>query len=279
MEVPGGIYLCQVSDTLSCGACCGLYNTADPSRTSLEQRLLRRTEIFARVPRDPASIEAFAREIAGTEPRERPLPGFHHCPYIGLIGMDRSCVGCLLHPLADGNDGVDYRGFSPYGGMACKICFCPAYRVLSAPHREILRLTAPDWHAFGILITEARTVEVMLRAAEDLAGRPIAPDRMDEEGKLRKAIRDLYALILVWPFRPNGFPLGTYFLGDEQVRKDPVDYSAAGGHPSRYDAALQELASVFGSRPISSGPREFWRRPWVGWQRYWCRCGCGWMWR
>ncbi|MCG6973724.1 MAG: hypothetical protein LJE66_11325 [Desulfobacterales bacterium] len=31
----GGIYLCQVNDNVSCGACCGLYNVADPSEQNL----------------------------------------------------------------------------------------------------------------------------------------------------------------------------------------------------------------------------------------------------
>ena len=38
-EVPGGIYLCQVSETISCGACCGLYNVKDAFYENLEKIL------------------------------------------------------------------------------------------------------------------------------------------------------------------------------------------------------------------------------------------------
>jgi hypothetical protein len=34
-QVPGGIYLCQVNENVSFGACCGLYNVADPSEQNL----------------------------------------------------------------------------------------------------------------------------------------------------------------------------------------------------------------------------------------------------
>lgn len=172
----GGIYLCQVSDTISCGACCGLYNTEYASFETLHARLAARTDAFARVPRDPAAIQNFARDVGSREPSERPLPGFHHCPFVGLIGPKRTRVGCLLHPLAEGNHGVDLRGLSHYGGMACKICFCPAHRVLSSRFREVLRRTAPNWHAYGILITEARTLECLFRAAETKSGGALTMD-------------------------------------------------------------------------------------------------------
>jgi len=247
MKVPGGIYLCQVSDTISCGACCGLYNTMDASFETLHARLASRSAAFARVQREPGAIQAFALDVAAREPSEHPLPGFHHCPFVGLIGPEQARVGCLLHPLAEGNNGVDLRGLSHYGGMACKICFCPAHRVLSARFREILRQTAPDWHAYGILITEARTLECLLRAAEVVLGTPLTAEAVTGSAERLEGIRAVYDLVLCWPFRRPGFPLGTFFLGDDQVRKGPVDYASAGGCPSRYDRVLRELASEFRS--------------------------------
>jgi hypothetical protein len=247
VEVPGGIYLCQVSETISCGACCGLYNSADASFETLRERLRSRSEAFAPVRRNPASIEAFARETTAREPCERPLPGFHHCPFLGLVGSGRSRVGCLLHPLAEGNDGVDLRGLSHYGGMACKICFCPAHRVLAPRFRDLLRRTAPDWHAYGILVTEALTLEALLRAAETEAGHPLHPHVLANSRVGTAAVRAIYHLVLGWPFRSPGFPLGTYFLGDDGFRKGPVDYAEAGGSGTHYDEVLRELASVFHS--------------------------------
>jgi len=247
MEVPGGIYLCQVSDTISCGACYGLYNTMDASCETLHARLASRTTAFAWVPREPGSIQAFAMDVAAREPQGRPLPGFHHCPFVGLIGPEQARVGCLLHPLAEGNHGLDLRGLSHYGGMTCKICFCPAHRVLSARFREVLRQTSPNWYAYGILITEARTLECLFRASEAKAGWPLILDAVKEGKEALEGIRSIYDLILDWPFRRPGFPLGTFFLGDDQFQKGPVDYTSAGVQVSRYDRALRELASEFHS--------------------------------
>ncbi len=111
-DVPGGVYLCQISERISCGACCGLYNVADPSREGLTRMLAARTDAFAEVDRDVDAILSFKREVEAPENQERPFPDFHHCPYIGLVGRNHSRVGCLLHPLAKGNGGVDFRGVS-----------------------------------------------------------------------------------------------------------------------------------------------------------------------
>ena len=107
-EIPGKIYLCQVNATVSCGACCGLYNVEDASRDALRSLLLVRSEKLAQVPRNLEAILAFKAEIEANENGTRPYPKFHHCPYIGLAGDKLSRVGCLLHPLADGNQGVDF---------------------------------------------------------------------------------------------------------------------------------------------------------------------------
>ena len=131
------------------------------------------------------------------------------------------------------------------GGMACKICFCPAHRVLAPRFRNLLRRTAPDWHVYGILITEALTLETLFRAAE--AGRPLHPDTLANSTEGTAALYALYDLVLTWPFRAPGYPLGTYFLGDEGLRKGTVDYTETGGSGSRYDPVLRELASVFRS--------------------------------
>ena len=126
-QVPGGIYLCQANKEISCGACCGLYNVADPSYESIMEKLTWRTDTFLHVKRDMDAILAFKEEVEDREPQERPFPEFHHCPYIGLVGKEHSRVGCLLHLLLDENKSIDFRGLSFYGGMACRVYFCPTH--------------------------------------------------------------------------------------------------------------------------------------------------------
>ena len=137
--VPGGVYLCQVGETVSCGACCGLYNVSDITRHTLSGRLENRSALFRSVSRTVQDIDRFAREIAFLESDQRPFEKFHHCPFIGLIGDRLSRVGCLLHPMADGNHGVDFRGLSYYGGMACRTYFCPATHGMMPRYKKVLR--------------------------------------------------------------------------------------------------------------------------------------------
>lgn len=156
--VPGGVYLCQISETISCGACCGLYNVADLSFDHLSAMLRYRTETFARVPRTMDAILAFKAHIEEKENQNRPFPDFHHCPYIGLIGENFARVGCLLHPLGVGNKGIDFRGLSYHGGLACGMYFCPSYRILSEPYKKLIRKSAYNWYSYGLMIGEANSL-------------------------------------------------------------------------------------------------------------------------
>lgn len=72
--------------------------------------------------RTVAGIAAFKARVEADESQQRPFPNFHHCPFLGMIEDESRRVGCLLHPLAHGNYGIDWRGLSYYGGMgrSCK---------------------------------------------------------------------------------------------------------------------------------------------------------------
>jgi len=113
------VYLCQVGTQVSCGACCGLYNVADLTRSALESMLTRRTTAFARTPRTEAGLDGFRRHMEGWTPPVRPFPAFYHCTFLGLVGRPPNRVGCLLHPDVPGNGQADLREFSYYGAKAC----------------------------------------------------------------------------------------------------------------------------------------------------------------
>jgi hypothetical protein len=245
-DVPGGVYLCQVSDTVACGACCGLYNVADASAGALAAMLTLRSERFAAVPRDPDAIADFGRRIAAVQAGGGPFPEFHHCPYIGFIGSGRSRVGCLLHPLADGNHGVDYRGLSYYGGMACRIYFCPSYRLLPSRIKRIVRRAAAGWHEFGLLTTEAALLNALFDAVESRMGARLEEAAVFGSPRAADALRDLLRLKLEWPFRPTaGNGLCNYFFEDRRYRKPPVAYPPGRRSPSPFDAVFGELVSAF----------------------------------
>jgi len=244
-EIPGGIYLCQVSKTVSCGACCGLYNVAGLSREGLHALLARRSHRFADM--DSRSLDAvlsFRKWVEDSEPQQRPLAEFHHCPYIGLIGRNFSRPGCLLHPL--GNNGVDLRGISDYGGFACRSYFCPTHDCLSEDIKILIREAARDWFEYGLMITEASLVQAVLDAAGYAVFRRKGP--VPATGPCTELIRKLMDLKYGWPYRPEpASAVIHYFFNDRLYARAPVAYAAIGAEPSRYDRIFQELGSGFDS--------------------------------
>lgn len=242
-QTPGGVYLCQVSGTVSCGACCGLYNVPDPSRPGLEELLARRTRRFGRVPRTVEAITQFESEIRSAEPSERPLPEFHHCAFIGFIGENRSRVGCLLHPLADGNNGLDFRGLSYYGGMACNGYFCPGCREMPARIKQCVRAVADDWHLYGMVVTESRLLTELATAVEAKAGMEISPSKLPPGSPAAAAFLNLLRLKLDWPFRSNSALVIHYYFNDGLYARPPVDPARLGLPQSPWVPILSELGS------------------------------------
>lgn len=245
-EVPGGIYLCQVNDQVSCGACCGLYNLVQLSPSSLKRMLLQRAQRFSQIPRTAESIDAYARDTLHLEPQERPHAGFHHCPFIGLIGDRFQRVGCLLHPLAAGNQGVDYRGLSYYGGMACRSYFCPSTHVLDPRYKQVLKTVLRDWYHFGLIVTEHRLVTALFNRIETHLGRPLALCMLRANPRAASRLVKLLHLKCQWPFRPrNQNTPCHYFFKDARLPRSAIDYARLGFPPSTYHDILNELVTEF----------------------------------
>lgn len=242
-EIPGGVYLCQISETVSCGACCGLYNVADLSRNGLSALLARRTRQFADMAADNLdALLLFRQWVEDNEPKQRPFAEFHHCPYLGLIGENPSRPGCLLHPL--GNGGIDFRGISDYGGFACRSYFCPSHNRLSADVKILIRNAARDWFEYGLMITESSLVQAVLDAAGHT---PFRLEVADSDHCL-DIIRKVMDLKRCWPYRLDpAIGLIHYFFNDKLYARTPVEYAAIGAEPSRYDRIFQELGSGFAS--------------------------------
>lgn len=246
--VPGGVYLCQVNDRVSCGACCGLYNVAEVSRAHLAAVLRQRTQRFASLPRTAAAIDAFAQWTHAQESQKRPFPDFHHCPFIGLIGPNASRVGCLLHPLAEGNQGVDFRGLSYYGGLSCRTYFCPAAKSLPARYKRILRTVLDDWYLYGLVVTETALIVAQFQWLEKRLGRVLDATLFINHPHARQQLVDLLALKISWPFRPHAAPTTChYFFTDPPHIRPQIDYGRLGAVPSPMHPMLRELVSAFGS--------------------------------
>ncbi len=240
---PGGVYLCRIGEGVSCGACCGLYNRRGISRPRLQEILSRRTERFRAVPRTAEAIDAYARE---EERRELGPPRWaevYRCPFLGFTGANAATPGCLLHPRSEGNAGVDYRGLSFYGGLACRDYFCPAHRTLKAPWKRILRAAAADWYGYGILVTEHRLLGNFFGIVEARLGRIL--EERDEAAAL-PAFREFAALAIAWPWRdPQQADPGRDPFDDGSPRRPPTAVAFPGSRPSPLLPLLGELRSRF----------------------------------
>ena len=248
VEIPGDVYLCQVNDHISCGACCGLYNIADASKSALQGMLTRRTSAFTRVERSVDALTDFAEKQV-MQLKKGPFPEFHHCPYVGLIGPQHSRIGCLLHPLADGNNGTDFRGLSYYGGMACRIYFCPSCHRLAADEKRIIREAAVDWYIYGLVITETRLLSAFFKEVENrMAGR-FAVERVVGSQTCLDLVNEFLALKVHWPFRilRKSNPCN-YFFEDRRYRRAEINYTRLGVDGSRFDPFFKSLVSNFDNR-------------------------------
>jgi hypothetical protein len=246
--VPGGVYLCQVNEQISCGACCGLYNVRNVSFEALTKMLFDRTERFTGVRRDAEPIIQFGRGIEALESRKRQLADFYSCPFIGLVGKDRTRVGCLLHPAAAGNGGVDYRGLSYYGGMACRDYFCPSYSCLSGMIKKIVQDTTVSWYDYGLIITETKLLGALFDEIEKKLATKVSAQHFLGNRQCIYAIRNILSLKVHWSFRPHpDAGMCHYFFNDRRYAKESVNYHEIGKEPSKYDTIFKELGTAFGS--------------------------------
>ncbi len=243
---PGGVYLCQAGGRVSCGACCGLYNVADAGRETLAALLASRSASFARVPREMTAILGFAAETSRSEEQSRPLPYFHHCPFLGLVGEAvEERVGCLLHPMAAGNHGLDWRGLSHYGGMACRVYFCHSHSRLPAAVKSLLRACADNWYDYGLMITETRLILAFFQALSLRMGRFEIPDDSRLTPAVTHQLKAFLALKRTWRYRPEGLPLCHDLFASPEEPRPAVDYGFAVKHPSLFDTLLRELGTRF----------------------------------
>jgi hypothetical protein len=245
ISVPGNIYLCQVSESVSCGACCGLYNLPDFSRDALVNALETRSHDFVNVPREVSEIIRFGEMVCRQTHKNQPFPEFHHCPYVGLIGHKQNRIGCMLHPMAKGNNGVDFRGLSYYGGMACRIYFCPVSKHLPERIKNIVRACFDNWYEYGLIITEFNLIGAFFQEIEIRLGTSLYLDMIPPEALLK--IYQLLTLKLNWPFRDPQWTIVNYFFEDRKYIPPVIKYQTIQVNPSRYHAIFQELGSKFSS--------------------------------
>lgn len=237
------LHLCQPGNGKSCGACCGIYNYADSSRSALDARLQMRTERFRRDVRGPEDLPAFSIAIRNAEDQNRRFEEIYCCEYAGFLDAGRSLVGCLLHPAQNG--GVDMRGVSFYGRELCHGHLCPSHHFLSATEKGIVIDLLDDWYLYGLIITDVDLVKEYLRHISDSLGETPARAWF-REGPASALVRRFFSLKLTWPFRSDEVHrFGRFYFDGSQHMIRPIDYVALGCERSRYDGIFLSLASEF----------------------------------
>jgi hypothetical protein len=264
MDDTHDVYLCQVSETVSCGACCGLYNLPNLSREKLEILLSKRTEDFALVPRTEDGIYEFQRSNKAPHRLSRPFAEFHHCPFLGLIGGEKRRVGCLLHPAVPGNNGVDYRSLSWYGELACRSYFCPATNKLPTVYQSILRQSIDNWYVFGLIVTEHALVTAYFKEVESRLGRHVEVIDYTQNIGATNAFREFAELKSIksikskWPYRRDDSPGPCNFFFENGLYPRPGVFRASPDiRLSSYENILRELDAGFSSEKELVAAEQF----------------------
>lgn len=206
--------------------------------------LRERTRRFSEIRRDMDDIIRFGKQAEEGVSGDQPFPEFHHCPFVGLIGKNSSRIGCLLHPSASGNQGIDLRGLSYYGGLACQSYFCPSYRQLEKVYKKLIKRVVDNWYVYGLIITETRLVKAFFNHLEKPLGRLLKMEDIVGNEHREAMTRHFFNLKLQWPYRKGSFP-ANYFFKDDLYPRAPIDYDRLGVETSEYDVFFQELDSRF----------------------------------
>lgn len=196
---PERLNLCRPDDRKSCAACCGLYNVRDGAQPSLTAKLEKRASLFRRTPRSVRGLDEYEAAIKHEE-TDAPLDeAIHVCEFAGFLDADRKIVGCLLHPSAPGNSGVDLRGLCYYGSMACKSFFCPSWSEVPASQMRILLDVLDDWRLYGLVVTDVGFIRSVFRLLEINLGAPVDRGRLFRSPALN-IFKNMLSWKDSWPF-------------------------------------------------------------------------------
>jgi hypothetical protein len=215
--------LCCPDPGKSCAACCGLYNVPESRRPALRDKLGNRSTLFRTIERSAAAIPAFAEFVRQAE-AELPLDGeIHACEFVGFLDPGFRSVGCMLHPAASGNGGIDHRGLCHYGSMACKAFFCPAWSEVPSRYLSILSDFIDDWHLWGLVATDVDYLSALFGLIEATLGRP-ADLLLQGERFPRDVFKRMLGWKDSWPLKGNStMRRSRYYLKGSFDRSTDID--------------------------------------------------------
>lgn len=237
------IVLCQPDEKKSCGACCGLYNYVDSSRSSLARRLRSRTKRFHMIVKNSGDVELYAKETLAAEDFTKRYEVIYCCEYLGFLDQEEKKVGCLLHP--GQNSGCDLRGCSFYGQELCASHLCPSHHFIPRSQSQILIKIIGDWYLYGLVLTDIDLVTTYFRLLADRVGEELKPEVFDNK-HLKGIALEYFNWKINWPFRSLEVNrLGKYYFDGSQYMISYIDYAKFGMDVSPLNAIFLSLCSSF----------------------------------
>jgi len=237
------IILCQPDEGKSCGACCGLYNYVDSSRSSLEKRLRARTNRFREMVKNQSDVGLYAKETLAAEDFTKRYEVIYCCEYLGFLDSQEKKVGCLLHPMQ--NSGLDLRSCSFYGQELCAGHFCPSHHFIPQSQARILIKIIDDWYLYGLVLTDIDLVTAYFRLLADRLGGELKPEVFDNVS-LKNIVLEYFDWKLTWPFRSlETNRLGKYYFDGSQYMVSYIDYAKFGREVSPLNSIFLSLSSSF----------------------------------
>ena len=198
-----------------------MYNVRDATREILQAKLEHRTRLFANTDRSVQALIEFESLINETEANQPLEQSIHVCEFVGFVDQHRRTPGCMLHPNAPGNAGIDLRGLCHYGSLACKTFYCPACESMDPFTAQILIDLIDDWHLYGLVITDLDFVYSLCYLLQSAA-----------EGRLDKVLTssELPALVFkemlswknTWPFVQSSFFRRSRYHYKESINRDDL---------------------------------------------------------
>jgi len=235
--------LCQPDKSKSCGACCGLYNYVNSSRSSLTERLRARTKRFHEIVKNKNDIKNYVSETIAGEDWKKRYEVIYCCEYLGFLDSAERKVGCLLHPAQ--NSGLDLRDVSFYGQKLCAGHLCPSHHFVPKSQSQILIKIIDDWYLYGLCITDIDLVKTYFRLLANHIGEEVKPEVFDNEA-LKKIACQYFDWKITWPFRsPDANRLGKYYFDGSQYMISYIDYEGYGRDVSKFNTIFLSLSSVF----------------------------------
>jgi hypothetical protein len=223
---------------------------ADGTRSSLVQKLGARTALFAATERSVNSLVQYEDHVRELEKEAPPDPAIHVCEFTGFLDEERRTVGCLLHPSAPGNGGVDFRGLCYYGSVACKSFFCPAWEGLEPYRGEILAAAIDDWHLYGLVATDLNFVRAVFGLLEEDLGRPL------DAGVLVSSpawgvFKEIISWKSAWPFKGSTLVRQSRYYARDASGTEMTDTSAC------VATILESLRFTLDIQDEMAGAKEF----------------------